>query len=157
MTTSPSETPLANPATGEVIDVAEYDDLGLLTLRAEMARLAVGAREVIAAIETDLMVRMDVRGQSYERAGSFEVRLRSGRSRVWDPDDTEAVVRDLVGQHVIEAADVTELIKRDVKVDGRVAQTLLGRLSGEPRLELERCYKWVNSKRSLQIDEHTEG
>jgi hypothetical protein len=140
------------PDTGELIDphTAPVDQLAplVLGLRDRERQLADTRKH----IEHALLGRMEANGQRVlHTASGHTLELHSGRSRVWDPDDLEAAVRELVDHGVINPGQYTGLIRHDIKVDGNIAKRLLGALTGTAKRTLEACFRWQDGTPSLKV------
>lgn len=100
-----------------------------------------------AAVETELTTRVQTAGRRRVTAAGHELKIEPTRGRVWDPEDLEECLRELVDQGTLNAGELTGLITHETKVDGKLAQKLLGSLDGQARGLLERCYRWENKGR----------
>lgn len=142
---------IVHPGTGEVIVLADELDIALAGLHQELVQIVAGARAAMGYIEEELANRMTAAGRRQQDVGEYTLRLRTGRSRQWDPDDTEAALHELVESGVIKAKEAIDVVRREPKVNGREALALLDRLDGEARTALERCYQWQEGRRGVQI------
>ena len=144
---SRSQTALViHPVTGEVLgtgrtleavgdeDVAEV----WIALKAREKEL----RDMRRIVETELARRCDIRGRPRVLMGNFEVTSKPRRESVWDAEEVERVVRELLDRGVLEARVVTDLIKHETTVSRSNAQSVVDRLSGEDRRALEACRTW---------------
>jgi hypothetical protein len=75
-------------------------------------------------------------------AGDFEVRVTGGRERVWDADELEHALRDLIDAGELHARDVVDVIEHATIVHGAAAKRLLDRLSGETWHAVRACHTW---------------
>jgi len=138
-----SDIPIVHPDTGEVVEALESaatDRLCDLKLALEDREREM--RQMRSAIEFELRSRLEREGRRLAVVGDYEISVDSARTRVWDADDLEVVLRDLVGRGMLQASEVSGLISREVKVDGRKAQRLLGALIGEARDAVAGCFRW---------------
>lgn len=155
---------VVHPATGEVLE-------HLRQLPAEVladAQLAIVERqaelkEARAAIDTELRSRLEMRGRRYDIYGEFEITLEGGRESVWDPDDTEATLRQLIDDGTLTAGELTGVIRHETLVSRTQINLVLGRLSGPAKTALERCRVWrekgqprVRVTRQMQLIEEAE-
>ena len=104
---------VVHPVTGEKLDhldtrppetVAEVVD----ALRKHIAV----AKAMLLLAERELRHRVDVKTGGFNRVaifGEWEVQDHPARRREWDPDDLEAVLRELVDDGVVTAGEVTEV------------------------------------------------
>jgi hypothetical protein len=134
---------VVHPATGELLErldaqPAEVLADALVAIRARRAEL----RDAEDAVEAELRRRMDLRGRRLAIFGEWEVEASSGNVREWDADALEGVLRELIDDGVIHAAEVTEVIRHETTVSGREALRVAGRLSGPAKAAVERCFVW---------------
>lgn len=147
---------VVHPDTGEVMP--ELDTLTVEVL-AE-AELALKQRESVLRamrreIDDELRRRFDV--ELAERkldvtdpkalshalvVDGFEVRISGGRERVWDADELEATLRELVDGGAVDVRDCVGVIEHETHVRGREAKALLDRLSGAAHEAVRRCHTW---------------
>lgn len=136
-----------NPRTGETIDLpnARHENLveALLVLQAHERR----AKEWRTAVEDELVRRHGER-RSAQVVGGFEVDIDRGYTRVWDAEELELVLVDLVAAGLVASKDMAGVITREPKTDGRKMQTLLNRVDGDALVELRRCFKWEQRGRA---------
>ena len=129
---------------------ASTDELAPVALA--LAELERELRALRAQVETELLERMRRNDQRVAHLPSgHTLQLRTGRRRVWDPDELETVVRDLVDRGTVNPGAWTGLVRRETKVDGTLALRLLGQLDGTARRELEECFQWQDGRPSLKI------
>jgi hypothetical protein len=115
-----------------------------VALREQTTRL----RRMQAAIDAELRRRLDVRGRSRMLVGEFDVSVEARNESVWDADELERVVRELIDEGVVDAREVTELIKHETTVSRREAQRLVNRLAGRPQRLVKACCTWRKSPRA---------
>lgn len=72
--------------------------------------------------------------------GDFE--LTVDNARVWDVDELEGVLGELVEDGVISASTAGDVVTRVPKVNGTNAARLLKRLSGEALAAVRACHTW---------------
>lgn len=129
---------------------ATDDELAPLVL--ELAQRERALNELRHRVEGELMARMRSAEHRTRRLPSgHTLQLRTGRRRVWDPDDLETVARDLVDRGVINASVWSGLIRHETKVDGTLAVRLLSQLDGSARSQLDDCYHWQDGRPSLTV------
>lgn len=136
-----------DPDDGTVIDLEQHST-GLL------AHLVLGFKEreqryrqMRELVERELMGRVQDGGRKIVLVEGLELKIEYGRGRVWDPDELEHAVRELVDQGTLHAGELTGLITRETKVDGKLAQRLLGALHGPALERVETCFRWEKKSR----------
>jgi hypothetical protein len=113
----------------------------------QMARL----RAMRGLLDHELARRLDEKDRKVWPVGDFEVSLKGGNSREWDGDELEAVIRDLIDGGVVNAAELTGLIRHETKVNGTVGNRLRSRLSGEALRAVDACWTWQKGRRKLEV------
>jgi hypothetical protein len=146
---------VVHPVTGEKLDhldtrppetVAEVVD----ALRKHIAV----AKAMLLLAERELRHRVDVKTGGFNRVaifGEWEVQDHPARRREWDPDDLEAVLRELVDDGVVTAGEVTEVIRHKTEVNGAEAASLERRLAGPPLEAIKACREWVSKPGKLDV------
>ena len=139
---------VVHPLTGEILDnLAQQPPetlAGVLTtVRGEQAAL----KDFTLQLESELQRRLELRGRKVAVFGKWEVAVEGGRESVWDPDDTEATLRELVDQGAVEARELGGVIRRETVVSRTEVNKVLGRLSGSARDALEACRVWRDKGR----------
>lgn len=140
---------VVHPGTGELLPPLEScaDDTladALYALQDYEAR----AREWRKRIEAELRDRLLREQRAIMVAGGYEVRLKTRNESVWDADELETVVRDLIDRRIVDAAEVTDLIKHETTVSRTQANRLLDRLSGPAHAAVKRCRTWRKTSSS---------
>jgi hypothetical protein len=143
---------VVDPRTGEVLDdLPDVPTDQMAATALELADRAQQLGQMRDVVEGELRARLEAQGRRLAVVGDYELAVRAGRSRVWDPDDLEATLGDLVDQGVLQAGEIAGLVSREPKVDGRQAQQLLGRLTGAAKDALAACFRWQDGKPKLTI------
>lgn len=152
---------VVHPVTGEVLVAA---DIELETLSPDtLAEALLVAREhesqvrnVRVAIERELKARALRRESKRWLLERFEIAVKPVRESVWDPDELEATVRELVDRGVVDAGEWTDLIRHETIVSRSTAARLERQLSGAALDALKRCRTWrVDSTRTkLVVEPH---
>lgn len=149
--TAPGVDLVVHPMTGECYPVPGLDAVpgewladAWVALREQHSRL----RKMQAAIDAELRRRLDVRGRSRMLLGEFDVAVEQRRESEWDADELERVVRTLIDEGVVDAREVTELIRHETTVSRREAQRLVDRLVGDAKRRVEACRSWRRSPRA---------
>jgi hypothetical protein len=93
-------------------------------------------------IEAELRRRLDARERTTVTFDDWEVAVDAGNESIWDGDELEGVLRALVDDGVVNAAELTGIIRREPKVSRTDANRLVGRLSGPAKAAVERCRTW---------------
>lgn len=139
---------VVNPRDGTILDNLNNQPSDLLAavahdLRAREKQLA----EMRKAVEAVLLGRLEQEGRRLALVGDYEIQVDTGRGRVWDGEDLEHALRELVDAGTLQAGELTGLIRHETKVDGKAAVRLLGLLSGRPRGLVEACFRWETKGR----------
>jgi hypothetical protein len=116
------------------------------------ARARPSAGSGVALVDDELRRRLEHDGRREAVVGGYQLSVRGGRQRVWDADELEGVVRDLVSSGVLDAGEIAELISREPKVNGRLAASILDRLSGAARDVFAACFAWEARTPGLSIE-----
>lgn len=145
--TPPPPPAVYDPDDGTVIDLEQHSDGLLAHLALAFKEREQRFRQMREVVEAELVDRVRASGRKVKLAGDLELRVDSGRGRVWDPDDLEATVSELVGAGVLQAGELTGLIVRETKVNGTKARDLLGQLHGQPLEAVEACFRWEQKGR----------
>jgi hypothetical protein len=140
---------VVDPATGELLEALHTQPPERLAdvafeLRARQGEL----RKMQQAVEAELRRRMVIRDRRLVVFGDYEVKLT--RESVWDAEELEGVLGELVDRGAVHASELTRVIRRETTVSRTEANRLLTRLSGSARDAIERCMSWRTSGR-LQI------
>lgn len=143
---------VVHPATGEVLDelASQPPEVladAYLAVKDELARLEAIRR----ALRAELQQRLTIRGVARMTVGDYEVGQSHGRRSVWDGDELEHVVRDLLDAGAITHRDIDGLIKHETKVDGRRANSLSSRLVGPHKAAVENCRTWEKDVRGFDV------
>ena len=147
--------PVAHPATGEVLDVHGATGDQLAEWHQQMRMLKAAADETLKDIDAELRQRMDDR--TLWAAGAWEVSIESANRSVWDWEELEAVLRDLVEAGAVQAGHVTEVIHHETTGSAREADRLSKQLTGTAHDAVEACRAWERQrgrivvKRSVQL------
>jgi hypothetical protein len=108
------------------------------TIRCRQTDLKAAAAE----IEAELRRRLRQHDRTTVVLDGWEIAVESGNESVWDSDELEGVLRDLVDNGVVTAGELTGIIRRDPVVSRTDANRLAARLSGAARAAVEACRTW---------------
>jgi hypothetical protein len=138
--------------TGEVLEQLDQQPPELLAkaLAAVDERLAE-AQRWREALAGELRRRLKLRQTKFATFGDFEVEAATKRSRKWDADGLEAVLRQLEADGVIRAGDWTGLITREPTVSGKTALELRGRLDGDALAAVDETWTWTEKAGPLTV------
>jgi hypothetical protein len=143
---------VVDPSTGELILLSTRSTDLLVDLILELRARVQSYTAWRKAAEAEIRKRLEAEGRRIAVVGDHELSVEASRGRAWDPDDLGLVVRELLDEGHLVAGEVTGLLRKETKVDGRLAQSLLGRLTGEPKSRLEGCFRWeLKGTPKLQI------
>lgn len=98
-------------------------------------------------VDAELTQRVHHAGRKIVLVDNLELRVESGRGRVWDGEELEAALRELVDGGVMQAGELTGILDRTPRVDGKQAARLLGLLHGQPLATVEACFRWEQKGR----------
>jgi hypothetical protein len=132
-----------NPETGELLEHLDQQPPEALAevldnIHARQARLKIWSD----ALEGELRRRLKIIGRNLEVFGEWEVESRPTRSREWDADELEGVLRRLVDEGAVKAGEVADVIVRKPSVAGKQALALRSRLSGEAQAAVDGTFAW---------------
>jgi hypothetical protein len=104
-------------------------------------------RELKAALQD----RLDMRGVARMTTGEYEVGETRGWRSVWDGEQLEHVVRDLLAAGAVTPRDVQGLLHHETKVNGHQANALSRRLVGANKSAVEDCRAREQERRSFDV------
>jgi hypothetical protein len=138
------------PGTGEVVSLnAPTDMLADTVLKARGAEREL--RELRRQIEAELQGRMHAAERSVLYGDEYEVRIPERNDAVWDEDDLEDVLRDLIEQGTLLPAEVVGVITHETRVSKSAAGRLVKRLRGAARQRVESCRHWQKSYGAVEV------
>jgi predicted HTH domain antitoxin len=135
-----------DPRDGAILTLADAPAEQLADVLLELRRREAQMKEWRTAVEDELVRRHGDR-RAAQVVGDHEIDVDRGHSRVWDPEELELVAVDLVARGLLSLHDISGLIARAPKVDGRKAMALLNRVDGDALVELRRCFEWETKGR----------
>ena len=141
------------PSTGEVIDVNNAATDQLAAARLELEAREKAFKQMRAIVDGELRRRMNAAERRMVVAGDYEVRVVDSRTRDWDGDDLEAVLRLLLEQGRLGPQEVLGIISHPAAVNGTKARELLLRTSGNVRAQLEACFDWKTGRERIEVIE----
>lgn len=140
---------VVHPATGELL--LDLDQQPPEVLAEAFALMKVREAELAAwrkLIAAELERRLSMRQRSVWLVGDYEVRHEAGNESVWDADELERVVRELIDEGVISASEVTDLIRHETIVSRTAAKRLQARLTGHAERAVRACCTWRKKPRA---------
>jgi len=147
-----AELAVVDPRDGTILQDLQTEATGLLAhVALELTERVRQMRLMRELVEAELAHRVHDAGRRVVLVDGLELKVESGRSRVWDPEDLEAALRDLVDAGTLQAGELTGLITHNVHVDGKHAQRLLGLLHGPALAAVERCFRWETKGRERLV------
>jgi hypothetical protein len=142
----------ANPITGEVLEhldrqppesLAEALD-AIHTRQAELKRWE-------GPLDAELRRRLKLLGRKLAVFGAWEVEASSSRESEWDPDELEGAMDRLIGEGIVQARDVIDIVTRRPVVARSKARDLARRLDGDARHLIEACCTWKEKPGKLTV------
>jgi hypothetical protein len=157
--------PVVHPGTGELFEDLESTgperlaDL-LLAIRDKQAAL----KEADHVVSDEIRQRMELRGRRAWVVGDYGLELDAGQTSVWDADELEVALRQLVDDGVLSARECTGLLTHEVVVHRSELNRVIARLQGPARELVVRCRTWrgktstprVRVQRQVNLIEETE-
>jgi hypothetical protein len=145
MTTAPT---IANPLSGELIELRSASPGLLLEVVAKLKEREHQQRDWRWAAEEELLRRMDEAGVKLVIVGDQEISIRENLEAVWDVEEVELELAELVRNGRLQARLVADAIERVPRVNRGVVTRLLN-MGFE---ELRRCRSWRRrSRRSIVV------
>jgi hypothetical protein len=148
MTDTTTDLVIVDPRDGTLLeDLTDEPTDQLAIVAVELKAREQHLQAMRAAVEGELTNRVQAAGRRSVHTTGHELKVEQSEGRVWDPEDLEDCLRELVDAGTLTAGELTGLITHETKVNGKQAQKLLGSLDGQPRGLLERCYRWEKKGR----------
>jgi hypothetical protein len=143
---------VVHPGTGEVLERLDDQPAEVLA----EALVAVRARQEEAkrwsdALEAELRRRLQLRQTKLAVFGEWEVEAAAGRESVWDAEQLEGAMRELVDEGVVKAGDVADVITREPVVSRSKAKALQARLTGDARERVAAACTWRDKPGKLTV------
>ena len=145
----PAETAVVyHPDTGEQLALGQAGTDTLAELQ-----LALKARESTLKawreqVEAELLDRLEQAKRRKATVGDYEIAVETTNRREWDADELEQTCAELIEAGVLDTGELGGLIEpQPPKVDGKLAASLLTRVTPKARTALERCFEWKRSGR----------
>ena len=132
---------VVHPATAEVLDTTNAGGDQLAQWHDQLAAIKRAADVALKDVDAELRQRMGDR--KLWAAGEYEVSVTGANKSEWDGEELEAVLRDLVAHSVVQAGDVTDVIRHETSVSAREADRLSKQLTGAAHTAVEACRTWV--------------
>ena len=140
---------VVHPATGEVLDLALTSDQ-LAQWHYELTELKRAIGEALPRIDAELRTRMG--GCELWPVGAFEVSLQNVNESLWDAEQLETVLRELVETGAVQAGNVTEVIRHETTVSRSEAGRLAKQLTGRARDAVEACRTWRRKSGRIVVE-----
>jgi hypothetical protein len=99
-------------------------------------------KEARQLVEDELRRRMDLRGRRAMVVGDYGLEIKAAKEAVWDADEAEGVLRQLVDDGVLQAREAVGCITHEVVVHRTEINRLLDKLAPAARRTLEQCRRW---------------
>jgi hypothetical protein len=132
-----------DPRDGTVLETLTDEPTGLLAhVALELKHREQRFKDMRVLVEAELVTRVQDANRKVVLIDGLELKIESGRGRVWDGNDLEHACRQLVDDGTVSAGELTGLITHETKVDGKAAQRLLGLLHGPALSLVEGCFRW---------------
>jgi hypothetical protein len=139
---------VVHPATGEILDpLAIQSPEKLAEMLISVRELQDKLKRFGAVVEDELRGRMETRGRNAWIIGDYGLEIEVRNETVWDGDELEGVLRELVDEGVVNAGELTEVIRHKTEVSRTEANRLVGRLASPARDAVERCRRWERVSR----------
>jgi hypothetical protein len=146
-----SETPV-HLGTGELLERLDEQPADVL---AEALHLVLDreaeAKRWADALAVELRRRLAIRQTKLAVFGDWEVEAATSRESVWDADELEGAMDRLIGEGVIRAGDVADVITREPVVSRSKAKQLASRLTGDARAAVEAACTWKDKPGKLTV------
>jgi hypothetical protein len=137
-----------HPHTGEVLDRLDQrspevlaEALHAITARQETLKASA------AALDAELRRRLQIRGRNVATFGEWEVALEQGREAVWEGEQAEEILRELVDEGVLRAGELTDVISHETVIHRSAMNRVLARLTDQYRHKLETARYWQSRGR----------
>ena len=101
-----------HPHTGEILDGLDQQPPEVL---AECLHAVTARQQALKAsadlLDAELRRRLQIRGRNVADFGEWTVQLEQGREAVWDGEQAERVLRELIDEGVLRAGELTDVIE----------------------------------------------
>jgi hypothetical protein len=130
-----------HPRTGELIDPRDAPTETLAEALLLLRDRARDLRRMTTLLDGELRERMAEQhpGRIW-CIGDYELRRRN--EAVWDAEELEGVVRDLLDRGELMQHDVTGIFRHEITISRSAAGRLLDRLHGPARDAVQACRTW---------------
>jgi hypothetical protein len=139
---------VVDPRTGEIIDLTLAPNrlAGFTHDLEQHKRLVV---DTLKIVEDELRRQMGDR--TLWPVGDWEITLEAANESVWDAEELEGVLRDLVDRGEVNAGSLTGIIRHETVVSRTEAGRLVKQLTGPARMAVERCRTWQRKRGRLRV------
>lgn len=140
---------VVHPSTGEIIgDLQAAPPEILADTYLHLQDKERQLKEWRQLLATELQARLEIRQRTLMVVGDYEIRYEVGNESMWDAEELELVLRELVDQGVITAAEGVGVINRKVDVNRTEAKRLQARLTGHAQAAVKACCTWRRKSRA---------
>lgn len=146
-----SEVSVFDPRDGEFIDTSTAPAERVADVLHAVREREAALKAARAELEAELRRRLEVRQRKTIVFGGFEVTLDGGRESVWDPDELERTLRDLVDEGALSAGELTGVIRHETTVSRSEAKRLVGRLHGRAAAAVKACCTWRDGRTRVRV------
>jgi hypothetical protein len=142
------DTVVVHPNTAEVLDHLDQQPPEVLAecLHAVTARQAT-LKASADALDAELRRRLQIRGRNVATFGDWTVALEQGREAVWEGEQAEEILRELVDEGVLRAGELTDVISHETVIHRSAMNRVLARLTDTYRGKLEAARYWQSRGR----------
>src|SRR5215471_2717013 len=143
---------IVHPGTGELIEnlkVIGTEPLAdlMLAVRDKLAAL----KEIEHLASDEIRHRMKFHDRAVWVVGNYGIECKPINRSVWDWDELDGVLRQLVDDGVLHAGECTGVIRKEIKGSAREADRLAKRLDGKPRRMVEGCRVWEQKPGRVEV------
>jgi hypothetical protein len=143
---------VVHPLTGELLErLDQQPPETLADAYAHIHQRRTQLKNMEQALETELRRRLDLRGRTTVTFGEWEVAAKPRNEAAWDADELERTLRDLVDDGVVQAGELTGIIRREPQISRTDVNRLITRLSAVNRAAVERCRVWQRKRGPVTV------
>jgi hypothetical protein len=132
-----------HPETGELLEnLRELPSETLAETLDAIHRRQRTEKEMCGALEGELRQRLALKKRKLMPAGDWEVAVESSNEAVWDVDDLEEVLEDLVEDGTLQPRELAGVVTHEAVVHRTEINKVVARLTGDAKSALEACRTW---------------